>query len=125
MKKSRKADEKNSLEQLLLRWKQYYDENRTKVFQFVLVFVAVVVVVALLRSGVFKGSNKNDVVDTTYYAATQASFAGAGAPDADAFAANASAYGATVAGGILHVDAGEAFVRFSGLRALFSVVYAP
>lgn len=111
MKKSKKADEKNSLEQLLLRWKRYYDENKTKVLQFVLVFAVVVVVVALFRSGVFKGSNKNDVVDTTYYAATQASFAGAGAPDADAFAANASAYGATVAGGILHVDAGEAFVR--------------
>ena len=111
MKKSRKADEKNSLEQLLLRWKRYYDENKTKVLQFVLVFAAVVVIVALLRSGVFKGSNKNDVVDTTYYAATQASFAGVGAPDADAFAVNASAYGSTVAGGVLHVDAGEAYVR--------------
>lgn len=111
MKKSKKTDEKNSLEQLLIRWKQYYDENRTKVFQFVLIFVVVVVVVSLLRSGVFKGSNKNDIVDTTYYAATQSSFAGVGAPDADAFASNATAYGSTVAGGVLHVDAGEAFVR--------------
>ena len=47
MKKSKKADEKNSLEQLLLRWKRYYDENKTKVLQFVLVFAVVVVVVAL------------------------------------------------------------------------------
>ena len=111
MKKSKKADEKNSLEQLLLRWKRYYDENKTKVLQFVLVFAVVVIAVTVFRSGVFKGSNKNDVVDTTYYAATQASFAGAGAPDADAFAGNASAYGSTVTGGTLHVCAGEAYVR--------------
>ena len=51
MKKSKKADEKNSLEQLLLRWKRYYDENKTKVLQFVLVFAVVVVVVFIVVTG--------------------------------------------------------------------------
>lgn len=111
MKKLKKADEKNSLEQLLLRWKRYFDENKTKTLQSVVVFLVVVVAVLLFRSGAFKGSNKNDFVDETYYAATQASFEGASAPDADAFAVAGEAYKNTAAGDVLYVDAAESFVR--------------
>ena len=111
MKKAKKADEKNSLEQLLLRWKGSYEANKTKTHQFVLVFLCVVIVVLLFRSGVFRGSNKGDLLDSTYYGATQASFAGAGMPDANQFATVATAYSNTTSGAVLHADAGEAFVR--------------
>ncbi|MGI6400895.1 MAG: tetratricopeptide repeat protein [Thermoguttaceae bacterium] len=111
MKKSKRADERNSLEQLLLRWKRKYDENRTKTLQVVLVFLLVVVVVLLFRSGIFGGADKNDVADNAYFAATQSSFAGVSAPDADAFAAVASSYENTPTGALLHINAGEAFVR--------------
>lgn len=47
MKKAKKADEKNSLEQLLLRWKGSYEANKIKTRQFVLVFLCVVIVVLL------------------------------------------------------------------------------
>ena len=63
MKKAKKADEKNSLEQLLLRWKGSYEANKIKTRQFVLVFLCVVIVVLLFRSGVFRGSNKGDLLN--------------------------------------------------------------
>ncbi len=111
MKKAKKADEKNSLEQLILRWKGSYEANKSKTHQFILVFLCVVIVVLLFRSGVFRGSNKGDLLDSTYYGATQASFAGMGMPDANQFATVATAYSNTSTGAILHADAGEAFVR--------------
>lgn len=118
MKKTKKIDEKNSLGELLLRWKLSYEENKTKSLQVALALVLVLVVVLLFRSGAFKGADKNDFADATYYAATQASFVGASAPDADAFAAAASAYKNTASGAVLHADAAEAFVR----RGLSDVV---
>ena len=106
----KKADEKNSLEQLLLRWKSSYEENKTKTNQFLVVFLLVVVVVVLFRSGAFRGTNKDDLADTVYYRATQASFAGVDSPDAQTLADTASAY-SSEDGAILHLDSGEAYVR--------------
>lgn len=111
MNKAKMTDEKNSLEQLLLRGKESYDQNKAKTLQFVLLFVLVVVVVMMIRSGVFRGADKGDMVDSAYYAATQASFAGVGAPDGASLAATAAAYNKSKSAATLHAEAGEAFVR--------------
>ena len=110
MKKIKKADEKNSLEQLLLRWKKSFQENKAKSVQYVLVVALVVVVVALFRFNVFNGSDKWAAADGAYYSATQNAFAGAGLPDAETLASVANAYKSSNLGASMHADAGSAYL---------------
>jgi len=118
MKKSKKLDEKNSLEQLLLKGKKSFEENKAKSYQFIIVLVLVVVVVAALRFGVFGGrSDKLSSADGAYYSATQNAFAGVGIPDADALVTVANAYKSSNLGASMHADAGSAFL-IAGLNDL-------
>ena len=79
MSKMKKSDEKNSLEQLLLKGKSAYEGNKSKALQYVLLIVLAVAVVVLIRSKFFGGpSGKMDVADQAYYSAAQDAFSGTG-----------------------------------------------
>ncbi len=111
MKKAKKSDEKNSLEQLLLKGKSAYEGNKTKTYQYVLIAVAVVVVVWSVQSKLFSGaSSKLDAADVTYYAATQAAFSGQGVADGESLKNAAGAYKNSVTGSVLNADAGDAYL---------------
>ena len=78
MKKSKKTDEKNSLETLLLKGKRAYEGNKAKTYQYLLIAVLVIVAVVAVRSKLSGASGKYNSADSAYYAATQAAFAGQG-----------------------------------------------
>ncbi len=81
MKKTRKIDEKNSLEALLLKGKSAYEDNKTKTFQYILIAVLIIVAVTVVRTKFNGTSGKYNAADSAYYDATQSSFSGRGAPD--------------------------------------------
>jgi len=111
MKKSKKADVQNSLEQLLLGWKKGFEQNKAKSVQFILVLVLVVAVVAAFRFNLFGGKvDKLSAADGAYYVATQNAFAGVGIPDAEALANVAGAYKSSNLGASMHADAGAAYL---------------
>ena len=114
MKKNKKTDERNSLEQLLIQGKAWYEANSAKTMQFVLVFLLVVLVVWIIRSGVFSSSGKGVMADRAYYNATDAAIV-TGAPDARALKATADAYRSAKTGAVLYAETGDAFLR-CGLR---------
>ena len=66
MKKAKRTDERNSLEQLLIRWREYYNENKSRVSLFVLVIILACVAVWLARS-LSLGSSKDVMADSAYY----------------------------------------------------------
>lgn len=110
MKKAKKADEKNSLEQLLLKGKKAYEGNKTKTYQYILIIVAIIVVFALVRSKFMGASSKYDAADAAYYSATQTSFSGQGAADGELLKGAAASYKNTLAGDVLNADAGDAYL---------------
>jgi len=110
MKKAKKADEKNSLEQLLLRWKDSYNANKSKTYQFVLVFAIVVLVVMFFRVNLFSRSDKMSQVDNAYYVATSPAFAGAGAVNTAPLVQVADSYRGKSISFVLYAEAGEAFL---------------
>lgn len=110
MKKTKKTDEKNSLEQLLLKGKEAYDGNKSKAFQYLLLVVLVVVVIVTIHSKFSGASSKLDAADTAYYNATQASFSGVGVADGGVLANVATSYRNSVTGSILSANAGDAFL---------------
>lgn len=117
MKKAKKADEKNSLEQLLLNWKKSFEQNKAKSVQYILVVALVVIVVAMFRFNFFGGSDKFSAADGAYYSATQNAFAGVGVPDAETLASVANAYKSSNLGAAMHADAGNAYL-IAGLNDL-------
>lgn len=109
MKNVKKADEKNSLEQLLLRGKSAYEGNKTKTYQYILIVLAIVVVVVAVKAKFTGASGKLNDADRAYYSATQASFAGQGIADGELLKSTAVAYGDSVVASVLNADAGSAF----------------
>lgn len=110
MKKSKKTDEKNSLETLLLKGKRAYEGNKAKTYQYLLIAVLVIVAFVAVRSKLSGASGKYNAADSAYYAATQAAFAGQGIVDGAVLSAAAASYKNNVAGSVLHADAGDAFL---------------
>lgn len=110
MKKSKKSDVKNSLEQLLLKGKNAYEGNKTKTYQYILIVVAVVVVIWAVQSKFSGASSKLDAADSAYYAATQAAFSGQGIADGESLKNTSAAYKNSVVGDVLSADAGDAYL---------------
>ena len=83
MSKQKKVEERNSLEQFLLRMQKKFTENKTKTYQFIAVFAVVVLVILAFRLGLFRSPSELNLVDAAYYNATAGSSVGFGAPDAE------------------------------------------
>ena len=110
MARAKKTDEKNSLEQLLLRWKKAFEENKKQAYQYILLAVLLILVVVVVRMKFNSASGKLDPADTAYYTATSPTFSGVGLPDGQMLASAAASYKNTVAGGVLNAEAGDAYL---------------
>ena len=93
------SNEKNSLEQLLIRGKDGMAQNKAKTLQFVGVFVVVFLAIWVVRSGVLKGDSPLTVADAVRNSAQTPQ---------ELAAAAAGFKGET--GAALYADAGEAFL---------------
>ncbi|MDO5308035.1 MAG: hypothetical protein Q4G03_00860 [Planctomycetia bacterium] len=105
-----KIEERNSLEQLLLRWQKSFENNKAKTYQLVAVVALVVLVVLVVRSGVFRGTNELNAVDAAYYSATLGSVVG-GITDAEQLATIAQATKNPAEASAMKLTAGEAYLR--------------
>lgn len=112
MKKSKIVNEKNSLEQFLIRAKKWCEGNKTKAFQSVLVFILVVAAIWVVRANMNGGSSRLNGFDAAHTAATQNYFASADyAPNTQVLQEAANAYPKGETGAEARVELGEAFVR--------------
>ena len=107
----KKVDEKNSLEQFLIKSKKTFEGNKSAAFQYILIVILAIVVVAMVRVKFFSGaSGKLNAADSAYYQATLSSFSGSGVADGQTLLNAASAYKNKVTGDVLNAEAGDAFL---------------
>ena len=106
MKKAKRTDERNSLEQLLIRWREYYNENKSRVSLFVLVIILACVAVWLARS-LSLGSSKDVMADSAYYSVVD----DVSSAPAETFKQTAELYKRSEFGDTLYAETGDAYAR--------------
>ncbi|MBQ9372529.1 MAG: hypothetical protein IJU03_10085, partial [Thermoguttaceae bacterium] len=108
MKKNKKTDERNSLEQLLLRWRDSYNENKSRVSLVLVLIALVIIAIWLVRTVQFGGTSKETIADNAYYSALDSDGVGV----AQNLKQAADAYNSNLGyGSVLCAETGDAFVR--------------